>query len=59
MNTPRLSASRLNNFLGCAHHAALWLDGVKPPQMEDAALELVRAKGFEHEAEAFRGGRRR
>ena len=53
MNTPRLSASRLNNFLGCAHHAALWLDGVKPPQMQDAALELVRAKGFEHEAEVL------
>lgn len=53
MNTPRLSASRLNNFLGCAHHAAMWLDGIKPPQTEDASLELVRAKGFEHEAEVL------
>ena len=48
--TRRLSASRLNDFLGCAHHAALWLDGVPAPANEDASLELVRTKGFEHEA---------
>ncbi len=48
--TKPLSASRLNNFLGCAHHAALWLGGVKPPTEDNPALELVRAKGFEHEA---------
>jgi uncharacterized protein len=46
----RLSASRLNNFLGCAHHAALSLDGVKPPMVDNPSLELVRKKGFEHEA---------
>lgn len=46
----RLSASRLNDFLVCAHHAALWLDGVPAPATEDASLDLVRAKGFEHEA---------
>ena len=46
----RLSASRLNDFLGCAHHAALWLDGVPAPANEDASLDLVRTKGFEHEA---------
>lgn len=48
--TRRLSASRLNDFLGCAHHAALWLDGIPAPANEDASLELVRTKGFEHEA---------
>lgn len=48
--TKHLSASRLNDFLGCSHHAALWLDGVAAPANEDASLELVRAKGFEHEA---------
>ena len=46
----RLSASRLNDFLGCAHHAALWLDGVQEPEDENASLELIRQKGFEHEA---------
>ncbi len=30
--------------------ASLWLDGVEPPDEEDASLELVRKKGFEHEA---------
>jgi predicted RecB family nuclease len=53
MNKPRLSASRLNSYLGCAHSAALWLDGVKPPVQEDAGLELVRSKGFEHEAQVL------
>lgn len=46
----RLSSSRLNDFLGCAHHAALWLDGVQEPEDDNASLELVRQKGFEHEA---------
>jgi len=48
--TQMLSASRLNDFLGCRHRANLWLSGVKPPEKADASLELVRAKGFEHEA---------
>ena len=51
--TQRLSASRLNDFLGCAHHAALWLDGVRPPEVDDPSLELVRTKGFEHEAQVL------
>lgn len=51
--TQRLSASRLNDYLACAHAAALWLDGVVPPEEEDAGLELVRKKGFEHEAEVL------
>lgn len=50
----RLSASRLNDFLGCAHRAALWLDGVKPPDEEDPSLQLVRKKGGEHEAEVLK-----
>ena len=45
-----LSASRLNDFLGCPHQAALWLAGVKPEEEADAALQLIRNKGFEHEA---------
>lgn len=45
-----LSASRLNDYLGCAHQAALWLAGVKPEGEADATLELIRAKGFDHEA---------
>ncbi len=53
--TKRLSASRLNNFLGCAHHAALWLDGVEAPDEGNPSLELVRAKGFEHEAVVLAG----
>jgi predicted RecB family nuclease len=48
--TRSLSASRLNDFLGCPHQAALWLSGVAPPQETDPTLELVRTKGFEHEA---------
>ena len=51
--SPRLSPSRLNDFLGCAHHAALWLSGEKAPQVQDAGLELVRTKGLEHEAEVL------
>lgn len=51
--TQRLSASRLNAFLGCAHSAALWLDGVRPPLEENASLDLVRRKGFEHEADVL------
>jgi len=53
--TKRLSASRLNNFLGCAHHAALWLDGVEAPEENNPSLDLVRAKGFEHEAVVLSG----
>ena len=45
-----LSASRLNDFLGCPHQAALWLAGIKPAREADATLELIRDKGFEHEA---------
>ena len=45
-----LSASRLNDFLGCPHQAALWLAGVMPGEEADATLQLVRDKGFEHEA---------
>ena len=45
-----LSASRLNDFLGCPHQAALWLAGIKPGDEADATLELIRDKGFEHEA---------
>jgi uncharacterized protein len=48
--TKLLSASRLNQFLGCAHQAALWLSDVAPPEENNAGLELVRKKGFEHEA---------
>ena len=45
-----LSASRLNDFLGCPHQAALWLADVKPEGEVDSTLQLVRDKGFEHEA---------
>jgi predicted RecB family nuclease len=45
-----LSASRLNNFLGCPHRAALWLGGIEPGEVADATLQLVRDKGYEHEA---------
>ena len=45
-----LSASRLNDFLGCPHQAALWLAGIKPEEEVDATLQLIRDKGFEHEA---------
>ena len=45
-----LSASRLNDFLGCPHQAALWLAGIKPAEDADATLQLIRDKGFEHEA---------
>ena len=45
-----LSASRLNDFLGCPHQAALWLAGIKPEGEVDATLQLIRDKGFEHEA---------
>lgn len=47
---PLLSASRLNDFLGCEHQSALWLAGVEPPDTVDATLALLRTKGFEHEA---------
>jgi predicted RecB family nuclease len=45
-----LSASRLNDFLGCPHRAALWLAGIKPEGEVDATLQLIRDKGLEHEA---------
>jgi uncharacterized protein len=45
-----LSASRLNDFLGCPHQTALWLNGIKPEEEADATLKLIRDKGFEHEA---------
>jgi len=45
-----LSASRLNDFLGCRHRSALWLAGVEPQPEDNPSLELVREKGFEHEA---------
>ena len=45
-----LSPSRLNDFLGCPHQVALWLAGVKPGEEVDATLQLIREKGFEHEA---------
>jgi uncharacterized protein len=46
-----LSATRLNDFLGCRHKAALWLDGNEPPKGDaDESLALIRNKGFEHEA---------
>ncbi|MDX2275673.1 MAG: TM0106 family RecB-like putative nuclease [Hyphomonadaceae bacterium] len=48
--TRSLSASRLNDFLGCAHQSALWLAGVAPDEEVDETLQLIRAKGFEHEA---------
>ena len=47
---PLLSASRLNDFLGCSHRAALWLTGIKPDEEVDATLQLVRDKGYAHEA---------
>lgn len=48
-----LSASRLNHYLGCQHAVALWLAGVKPTGEPDAVLELIRTKGFEHEAQVL------
>jgi predicted RecB family nuclease len=45
-----LSASRLNDYLGCPHQAALWLAGVKAEGPTDATIDLIRKKGFEHEA---------
>lgn len=45
-----LSASRLNDYHGCPHQAALWLAGIKPVEDADATLQLIRDKGFEHEA---------
>jgi uncharacterized protein len=54
VNTMRsLSASRLNDFLGCQHQAALWLAGVKPEGVPDPTLDLIRKKGFGHEAEVL------
>lgn len=50
----RLSASRLNEYLGCAHRAALRLAGVSPSDEADASQKLVQQKGFEHEAFVLR-----
>lgn len=50
---PLLSASRLNNFQACQHHAALWLAGEKAPERAEDTLTLVRSKGFEHEAKVL------
>ena len=46
----RLSASQLNNYLGCEHHTALWLGQTKRPEQMDASTKLVQDKGTEHEA---------
>src|SRR6266852_1096897 len=48
-----LSASRLNDFLGCAHQAALWLADVPVDAAVDETLELVRRKGFAHEEDVL------
>jgi hypothetical protein len=45
-----LSASRLNDFLGCPHQAALWLAGIEPEGEVDPTVKLIRDKGFDHEA---------
>ncbi|WP_427788539.1 TM0106 family RecB-like putative nuclease [Brevundimonas diminuta] len=50
---PLLSASRLNNFQACPHHAALWLAGEKAPERAEDTLTLVRSKGFDHEAKVL------
>ena len=52
--TRSLSPSRLNDFLGCRHQSALWLDGIEPDDVVDETLELVRQRGFEHEAEVLK-----
>ena len=39
-----LSASRLNDFLGCPHQVALWLAGIRPREEVDATLQLIRDK---------------
>ena len=46
----RLSATRLNQFLGCAHRSALWLAGEQEPEDSGGNAQLVREKGLEHEA---------
>ncbi len=46
----RLSASQLNNYLGCEHHTALWLGEAKRPEQMDASTKLIQDKGNEHEA---------
>jgi uncharacterized protein len=51
MNTP-LSPSRPNDYLGCPHQAALWLAGASAPA-PDATIDLIRTKGFEHEAKVL------
>ncbi len=51
--TKLLSASRLNGFQSCPHQAALWLQGVRPPERAGDAVRLIRDKGFEHEAKVL------
>ena len=43
----------LAEFLGCAHHAALWLAGEPPSDPADETQALLRSKGLEHEANRF------
>jgi uncharacterized protein len=49
-NAKRLSATRLGEFLGCAHKSALWLAGEPEPDPADETQALLWAKGLEHEA---------
>jgi predicted RecB family nuclease len=51
--TRTLSASRLNDFLGCTHQSALWLAGAPTDGAADPTLELIRQKGFAHEADVL------
>lgn len=44
-----LSASRLNDFLGCPHQGTLWLAGIEAEGAPDPTLQLIRDKGLEHE----------
>jgi predicted RecB family nuclease len=48
--TRLLSASRLNAFQACRHQTTLWLDGTAVPERGDDTTQLLRKKGFEHEA---------
>ncbi|MBN9589020.1 MAG: hypothetical protein BGN85_00295 [Alphaproteobacteria bacterium 64-11] len=49
-NAKRLSATRLGEFLGCAHKSALWLAGEPETDPADETQALLWAKGLEHEA---------
>ncbi|MGA9796693.1 MAG: TM0106 family RecB-like putative nuclease [Rhizomicrobium sp.] len=50
LNPKRLSATRLGDFLGCAHKSALWLAGEPETDPADETQALLRTKGLEHEA---------